>query len=155
MANWDCYVYKHLPDLILNGWSQMDFWSKENEEHWLEEREKAKELGGGSKSITLQKPRSCSQAENIFLLLTVSSDFDELFSCKEKTYRPDLYTVLPAAICRSYVFNASSLRERDSNQTAINIPVLSLLLFGPLANTLAVGARRNSFCLHLLLNCQP
>lgn len=76
-----------------------------------------------------QKPRSCSQAENIFLLLAVSSDFDELFSCKEKTYRPDLLAVLPVAICRSYVFNASSLGEKDPNQTAINISVLSLALW--------------------------
>lgn len=26
-VNWVCCVYKHLPDLILNGWSKMDFWS--------------------------------------------------------------------------------------------------------------------------------
>lgn len=73
----------------------------------------------------LQEPRSCSQAYNIFLLLTVSSDFDELFLCKEKTYRPDLHAVLPAAICRSYVCNALSLRERHPNQTVINISVLA------------------------------
>lgn len=77
-VNWVCCVYKHLPDLILNGWSKMDFWSPVK---WGKMSETT-ETGRG-KSIALQSWDFCSQVKNIYLHVLLCFLLMGRFPCKE------------------------------------------------------------------------
>lgn len=55
-VNWVCCAYEQLPDVIWNGWSEMDLWSGENEARCREQKNKRKhklERREEKKSITL------------------------------------------------------------------------------------------------------